>query len=240
MAEILEWSPNKRFSTNRVRAGSQLRRYIAYDLVDGSEVVWSTLALASLSIERQKQCLARLHRLKALSHAQLVQCKSMWIDAAGSLNLITDCSSSRPLRSYLKKLPPPNLKLLKKWCGQLLQGLKFLHCQDPPMFVGNLSLDTVFINPTTGDLAIGPFLQFEEFSNSCESAAKEDLTALGWVVYDLSTAGRHKVSERTLAAVGPPQVRELIEQCLDPAVETPGAVLAHEFLVKNEGESKEC
>jgi len=47
------------------------------------------------------------------------------------------------------------LKVIKEWCQQILEGLDYLHSQDPPIIHRDIKCDNIFINGTTGQVKIG-------------------------------------------------------------------------------------
>ena len=49
------------------------------------------------------------------------------------------------------------LRIIKKWCIQILEGLAHLHSQDPPIIHRDLKCDNIFLNGNTGDIRIGDF-----------------------------------------------------------------------------------
>lgn len=60
------------------------------------------------------------------------------------------------LRKYVKKIQNVKLKVIKKWCHEILEGLIYLHEQKPhPIIHRDLKCDNVFINSHSGDIRIG-------------------------------------------------------------------------------------
>lgn len=57
--------------------------------------------------------------------------------------------------SYIKRFKTINMKVLKNWCRQILQGLSFLHSRTPPVIHRDLKCDNIFITGTTGSVKIG-------------------------------------------------------------------------------------
>lgn len=47
------------------------------------------------------------------------------------------------------------LRIIKKWCTQILEGLAYLHGQNPPIIHRDLKCDNIFLMGGTGDIRIG-------------------------------------------------------------------------------------
>jgi len=59
------------------------------------------------------------------------------------------------LRQYIKRNKISRLKVIKKWCIEILQGLNYLHTQLTPIIHRDLKCDNIFINANSGDIRIG-------------------------------------------------------------------------------------
>lgn len=49
------------------------------------------------------------------------------------------------------------VKIVRKWCRQILEGLCYMHSLDPPLPHGDVRLGNIFINGETGDVRLGSF-----------------------------------------------------------------------------------
>lgn len=47
------------------------------------------------------------------------------------------------------------MKAIKNWAMQILQGLEYLHSQDPPIIHRDLECDNIFVNGNHGEIKIG-------------------------------------------------------------------------------------
>lgn len=53
------------------------------------------------------------------------------------------------------KYPRVNLRAVKNWARQILSGLEYLHCHDPPVIHRDLKCDNIFVNGHLGQVKIG-------------------------------------------------------------------------------------
>jgi WNK lysine deficient protein kinase len=69
---------------------------------------------------------------------------------------IAEMITGGSLRKYVKKIKHPRLKVIKGWCTEILQGLVYLHSQEPhPIIHRDLKCDNIFINSNSGEIRIG-------------------------------------------------------------------------------------
>ncbi|KAG9151797.1 hypothetical protein Leryth_002077 [Lithospermum erythrorhizon] len=59
------------------------------------------------------------------------------------------------LRQYRLKHKKVNIRAVKHWCRQILNGLLYLHSHDPPVIHRDLKCDNIFINGNQGQVKIG-------------------------------------------------------------------------------------
>lgn len=63
--------------------------------------------------------------------------------------------TSGTLREYIRKLNLPNIKIVKRWCRQILKGLFYLHSHQPTIIHRDIKCDNIFINGAHGEIKIG-------------------------------------------------------------------------------------
>lgn len=56
---------------------------------------------------------------------------------------------------YRKKHKTVDMRAIKNWARQILQGLDYLHSQKPPIIHRDLKCDNVFVNGNQGEVKIG-------------------------------------------------------------------------------------
>ena len=128
---------------------------------------------------------SEVHLLKTLKHKSIIKFYTSWIDHQHmTINLITEVFTSGNLRQldslslslsqildyvsdimlihskswhfrYRKKHKCVDLRALKKWSRQILEGLVYLHSHDPPVIHRDLKCDNILINGNQGEVKIG-------------------------------------------------------------------------------------
>ena len=58
----------------------------------------------------------------------------------------TEIVTSGTLKEYTSRVKNIKLKVIKKWCRQILNGLNYLHSHNPPIIHRDLKCDNIFIN----------------------------------------------------------------------------------------------
>lgn len=182
-------------------------------------------------------------------HPHVIKSYQCWEDSEHScINSITEYFTSGSLREYRQRNKLLELKAVKKWGRQILQGLAYLHTLSPPVVHGDLRPDKIYINGYSGNIKIGDRgLQvlapkrfhpgvMPEGDPSDQYTRSVDIFAYGLVMLELVTLQR---MDRTnaewqpqLAKVKDEQAREFIAQCLAAPEERPTAkqLLDHPFL----------
>lgn len=56
---------------------------------------------------------------------------------------------------YRRKHKHVDLRAVKKWSRQILEGLLYLHRHDPPVIHRDLKCDNIFVNGNHGEVKIG-------------------------------------------------------------------------------------
>ncbi|KAJ6901830.1 hypothetical protein NC651_019567 [Populus alba x Populus x berolinensis] len=59
------------------------------------------------------------------------------------------------LSQYGKKHKDVSTKAIKNWARQILRGLHYLHTHEPPIVLGDLKCDNIFVNGNNGEVKIG-------------------------------------------------------------------------------------
>ncbi|KAF2313312.1 hypothetical protein GH714_010290 [Hevea brasiliensis] len=112
--------------------------------------------------------------------------------------MITELFTFENLRQYRKKHKNVDMKAIKNWARQILQGLAYLHGHNPPIIHRDLKCDNVFVSGNHGEVKIGD---------------------LGLAIVMQQPTARSRVRPASLSKVSDPQIKEFILKCLVPASE---------------------
>ncbi|KAJ9167390.1 hypothetical protein P3X46_022045 [Hevea brasiliensis] len=138
--------------------GAMKTVYKAIDEVLGMEVAWNQVKLNELlrSPENLQRLYSEVHLLSTLNHDSIIQFYTSWIDVhLKTFNFITEMFTSGTLREYRKKYKRVDIRAIKNWACQILQGLVYLHGHDPPVIHRDLKCDNIFVNGHLGQVKIG-------------------------------------------------------------------------------------
>ncbi|XP_027123049.1 probable serine/threonine-protein kinase WNK3 isoform X1 [Coffea arabica] len=158
--EFVEVDPSGRYGRYKeiLGKGAFKKVYRAFDELEGIEVAWNQVKVSDLL--RNKDDVERLysevHLLKTLKHKNIIKFYNSWVDSKHeNINFITEIFTSGTLRQYRKKHKNVDLRALKKWSRQILEGLFYLHSHDPPVIHRDLKCDNIFVNGNQGEVKIG-------------------------------------------------------------------------------------
>ncbi|KAK3000311.1 hypothetical protein RJ639_020676 [Escallonia herrerae] len=159
-SEFVEVDPTGRYGRyNEILGkGASKTVYRAFDESEGIEVAWNQVKLYDFqqSPENLERLYCEIHLLKTLSHQNIIKFYTSWVDTANrNINFVTEMFTSGTLRQYRQKHKRVNIRAVKHWCRQILEGLLYLHSHDPPVIHRDLKCDNIFINGNQGEVKIG-------------------------------------------------------------------------------------
>jgi len=155
---IVEISPRRRFAKFNEELGSGAYKTVfrGYDYEEGKEVAWNVVKVMALTEAEKRRLQDEIKLLKDLHHRNIIHFISVWLNKdKNEVVFITEILTGGSLKTYLKKIKYPRLRVLKKWCKEILQGLEYLHTRPQPIIHRDLKCDNIFINCDTGDIRIG-------------------------------------------------------------------------------------
>ncbi|CAL9163871.1 unnamed protein product [Musa hybrid cultivar] len=132
--------------------------YRAFDEVNGTEVAWNQAMLCDMmrSPEALERMYSEVHLLSSLCHESIIKFHSSWIDVEHrTFNFITELFASGTLRQYRQRYQQVDIRAVKRWARQILEGLAYLHGHDPPVIHRDLKCDNIFVNGHLGQVKIG-------------------------------------------------------------------------------------
>jgi Protein kinase domain len=157
-SEIVERSPGGRYVRFAEKLGSGASKdvYRAYDTQEGIEVAWNVVNLSGVPKSERNRIVNEVRLLERLHHHNIISFHGSWVNRERQeVNFVTEILSSGTLKSFINKVQVIRWKIAKRWAAQILQGLNYLHSQDPPVIHRDLKCENIFINGTSGDLRIG-------------------------------------------------------------------------------------
>ncbi|XP_050383393.1 probable serine/threonine-protein kinase WNK11 [Argentina anserina] len=145
--------------------------YKGFDEVNGTEVAWSKVEINN---EAELQRLySEINLIRSLKHDNIIKLYSWWVvddddddndndltkkkKKKKTVNIITELFTSGSLKQYRKKHVKVEVEAVKRWARQVLKGLSYLHCHDPPIAHRDIKCDNVFVNGYNAEVKIGDF-----------------------------------------------------------------------------------
>eukprot|EP00903_Cladosiphon_okamuranus_P013189 g12301.t1 len=172
---MVKTSPDGRFRF--VKGGSGGSGGTAYDTENGLLVGWNELNLRGMSANERSSTARSIDLLQGLSHDHVLGVRSYWeASKPGSMErpsrssswqagetgsgqgervvfLTTPCIT---LEAFVEtKVEFLRWRVVKRWSRQILEALRFLHQQSPPVVHKNLSLSTIYIDPSKSHIFVG-------------------------------------------------------------------------------------
>ncbi|KAF5730894.1 serine/threonine-protein kinase WNK3 isoform X2 [Tripterygium wilfordii] len=159
-SEFVEIDPTRRYGRYKevLGRGACKKVYRAFDELEGIEVAWNQVKVTDLlrNSEDLERLYSEVHLLKTLKHKNIIKFYSSWVDTKHeNINFITEIFTSGTLRQYRNKHKHVDLRALKNWSRQILEGLSYLHSHDPPVIHRDLKCDNIFVNGNQGEVKIG-------------------------------------------------------------------------------------
>ncbi|KAM6596134.1 hypothetical protein CsatA_006658 [Cannabis sativa] len=159
-SEFVEVDPTGRYGRYNEILGKGASKivYRAFDEYEGIEVAWNQVKLYDFlqSPEDLERLYCEIHLLKTLKHKNIMKFYTSWVDTANrNINFVTEMFTSGTLRQYRLKHKRVNIRAVKHWCRQILNGLLYLHSHDPPVIHRDLKCDNIFVNGNQGEVKIG-------------------------------------------------------------------------------------
>ncbi|QDZ19361.1 dual specificity protein kinase [Chloropicon primus] len=139
--------------------GAFKKVYKALDEQEGREVAWNEIQVQGrvFSAEERARLQAEIEIGTELEHPHIITFYESWVDEeTQNLVFITELFTSGTLRQYRRKYTKLDVKAIKRWSIQILEGLAYLHEEhDPPIIHRDLKCDNIFINGHNGEVKIG-------------------------------------------------------------------------------------
>ena len=160
--EIVAHSPRYRYSKygSIIGRGAYKTVHYGYDSELGIMVAWNEISLLKLSPAQKEKIRDEVKILSELKqyqkHPNILNIHSSWFNReSNTIVFITDLFHSGSLKSFIGRVKRFKIRSVKKWCQNILAGLKFLH--ERKVIHRDLKCDNLFIRGTSGNIVIGDF-----------------------------------------------------------------------------------
>lgn len=238
-----EYSPNGRYrKLNTVLGrGSFKNVYKAIDEEEGKEVAWNSLLIKDYETAQEERVtyLEEIRLLKSISHPNIIELYDFWF-TDNNFVFITELMTSGTLRDYVRNVKDMNIKIIRKWSRQILEGIFYLHNLNPMIIHRDIKCENIFVNGATGVVKIGdlgiakkkdikrytmvgtPEFMAREIFEGEGYSEKVDVYAFGMCLLEMAT-GKSPYSElkntaqvfrNVLKGILPEGVQQVKDQCL--------------------------
>jgi serine/threonine protein kinase len=209
-------SPDGQFerSEEQLGEGSFKRVYKAIDTQEGTTVAWNEVDIEAVQKSEKRRIIDEVNILQQVKHERIMDYVASWYDKENHrVVIITEILTEGTLKEFTQRIKTIRLRIVRKWCRQILEGLDYLHNLDPPVIHRDLKCDNIFINER-GDIKIG----------------------------DLGLSKRRGKSDKNNTVLGTPQFMapELFEENYDETVDVYAFGMALLEMVSKESPYDEC
>lgn len=153
-----EYSPNGRYRKLNILLGSGTFKnvYKAIDEEEGKEVAWNSLLIKDYETAQEERVtyLEEIQLLKSISHPNIIELYDFWF-TDNNFVFITELMTSGTLRDYIRNVKDMNIKIIRKWSKQILEGIFYLHNLNPMIIHRDIKCENIFVNGATGIVKIG-------------------------------------------------------------------------------------
>ncbi|KAF6004551.1 WNK lysine deficient protein kinase [Cyanidiococcus yangmingshanensis] len=157
-----ERSPDGRFLRfpEVLGTGAYKTVYKGFDADNGIEVAWNKLHIERLTHQDTERVMNEVNILRTIQHPNIINLFAGWEvrDERGRVrgaHFITELMTSGTLKQYIAKVKIIRVKVIRKWCRNVLEAIHYLHSCSPPIMHRDLKCDNIFINGNVGEVKIG-------------------------------------------------------------------------------------
>lgn len=181
----------------------------AIDEEEGKEVAYNEVRIRNYELETKAESSfsKEISLLRSLDHPNIIKIIDYWFSDDNFI-FITEFMTGGSLNDYIEKNGPLSTKLIRKWGKQILEGLAYLHTQDPPIIHRDIKNDNIFVNTAVGEVKIGdlglarerrnkrytvvgtPYFMAREMFEGEGYTEKVDMYAFGMCLIEMATGKR--------------------------------------------------
>ena len=142
--------------SEQIGAGRFKVVYKGFDERNGLDVAWVIISGDQLGLDLPTlmKLLTETQRNTKLKHKHIIRCFKCW-KSENQINLVTEIFTSGNLREFIQEHNQLGPDALRKFSKQILEGIDYLHSQDPPVVHGDLRCDKIYVNGNEGTVKIG-------------------------------------------------------------------------------------
>lgn len=210
------FSPDEKFERldDTLGTGAFKKVYKAIDTQEGTTVAWNEIDIQALPKPEKDRVIQEVVLLQTVQHERIMKYVQSWYDTdSKTVVIVTEILTEGTLKDFTAKIKTIRLRIVRKWCRQILEGLEYMHSMEPPVIHRDLKCDNIFINER-GDIKIG----------------------------DLGLSKRGGKSDKTSTVLGTPEFMapELFDEQYDETVDIYAFGLAVLEMVSKETPYAEC
>ena len=222
--------------------------YRGFDEDDGQDIAWGVISADQQHLDpaTMEKLLLETQRNTRLKHKNIIRCYKCW-SSPGQINLITELFTSGNLREFIQEHQQLGADALRKFSRQILEGIEYLHTQQPQIVHGDLRCDKIYVNGNEGTVKIGDlglvtllsrlYTDWEPAgprdgpppdTEAASQSPKYDVLAFGMCMLEMYT--RHCIDPHAsrdtavlLAAVHDDWARSILNLCFQPPESRPSA-----------------
>eukprot|EP01097_Dermamoeba_algensis_P006908 TRINITY_DN4314_c0_g2_i1.p1 TRINITY_DN4314_c0_g2~~TRINITY_DN4314_c0_g2_i1.p1 ORF type:complete len:203 (-),score=31.28 TRINITY_DN4314_c0_g2_i1:103-711(-) len=161
MNEETETDPTRRFTKledDLISTSINRKVFKAIDNETAKEVVWIEYYL-DISPPKLNKIALELKKLQKFEHPAILRYLSSWVEAQNQKVILITEFMSLDLKHYLLVQEMRRIKMKKSvhqsWIKQILEGLNYLHSQNPPFVHRALHSANLFVRASVGSFRIG-------------------------------------------------------------------------------------
>lgn len=129
--------------------------YRALDTELGCEVTWAEFPLCSLTVKEISQLSACIEKIQILKHKNLNNATAAWIKPdLDILVVIREFVTGGTLLEYINRFPNPQIRLIQMWSRGILNGLDYLHSQEPKIVHKRLTTQSIKLMSSDGTVKL--------------------------------------------------------------------------------------
>jgi serine/threonine protein kinase len=157
--QIVELSPapyEGRFGRfeRKLGEGAAKTVFVAVDLNHGRLVAWAEVGTAHLTPAQRRQVEGEVELMRTLQHPNIIDFLGSWA-TRDKVVFITEVVESGDLQRFYRAHPRLRLRVIKKWCRQILSALNYLHSHSPPIVHRDVKCENILYNAADGTVKVG-------------------------------------------------------------------------------------